>query len=135
MADGLDVPVLEIVPDDFPWQLLVNIPEDEAGELLRAYDKLKPGQSLAAKVILNAYPDVTFRSKVLSVARRAHVLSTGQQKYRNVIEVRVEQPAELRKKIEPRQGMEGKVAIECGKRSFFYAMTHEFVDFVRVGLF
>jgi hypothetical protein len=62
-------------------------------------------------------------------------MGTGQQKYRNVIEVRVSEPESLRDDIEPRQGMEGKVAIECGKRSVFYAVTHEFADFVRVSMF
>ena len=136
--------VLEIVPDDSPWQLLVHVPEDEAGELLRAYDKLEGDESLGAKVILNAYPDKTLDTKVLAVARKAHVLSTGQQKYRNVIEVRVEGPAALNKtsgpaeqenSIVPRQGMEGKVAIECGKRNLYYVATHEFIDFLRVSLF
>jgi len=130
--------VFDVVPGDSPWWLLVNVPEDEAGELLRAYDRLDPdetGKFLEANVILNAYPKKIFRSKVLSVARRAHVMATGQQKYRNVIEVRVSEPESLRDDIEPRQGMEGKVAIECGKRSLFYAVTHEFADFVRVSMF
>jgi multidrug resistance efflux pump len=132
---GRGEPVLEIVPHESDWQLLVNVAENTAGELLKAYDRLEPGRFLEAKIILNAYPDKTFRTKVLSVARRAHVLSTGQQKYRNVIEVRVEGPAELKDNIEPRQGMEGKVAIECGKRSLYYVVTHEFIDFVRVSMF
>ena len=123
------------MPDESDWQLLVNVAEDTAGELLKVYDRLEPGRFLEAKIILNAYPDKTFRTKVLSVARRAHVLSTGQQKYRNVIEVRVEGPAELKDNIEPRQGMEGKVAIECGSRSLYYVVTHEFIDFIRVSMF
>ena len=127
--------VLEIVPDESEWQLLVHIPENEASELLKAYDHLDSEGYLEAKVILNAYPDRTFRTRVLSVARRAHVLSTGEQKYRNVIEVRVAGPEQLQEAIEPRQGMEGKVAIECGKRSLFYVVTYEFADFIRLSLF
>ena len=52
-----------------------------------------------------------------------------------LIEVRVDEPEDLKDNIDPRQGMEGKVAIECGKRSLFYAVTHEFADFVRVSMF
>jgi multidrug efflux pump subunit AcrA (membrane-fusion protein) len=130
-------PILEVVPEKSDWQLTVHVSEDAAGELLKAYDGLdhQAGETLRAKVILNAYPDMKFDTKVLSVARRAHVLSTGEQKYRNVVEVRVAEPEGFRDKVEPRQGMKGKVAIECGERSVFYAMTHEFVDFVRVSLF
>ena len=45
------------------------------------------------------------------------------------------QPEGLEEVVIPRQGMEGKVAIECGERTLFYALTHEFVNFVRVSLF
>jgi hypothetical protein len=129
--------ILEVVPEKSSWQLTVHVSEDAAGELLKSYDGLdkEKGETLSARVILNAYPDMIFHTKVLSVARRAHVLSTGEQKYRNVVEVRVAEPEGFRDKIEPRQGMKGKVAIECGERSVFYAVTHEFVDFIRVSFF
>ena len=127
--------VITVVPEDTPWELSVNIPEDKAGQVLRAYDQLEPGAKLTAKVILNAYPDTVFETQVVSVAPRATVLTLGQQKYSNVIEVRVAEPANLRQTIDPREGLEGKVAIECGKRHLFFALTHEFVDFVRVSLF
>lgn len=134
--------VLEVVPQDTSWEFTVNIPEDQAGELLKAYKDLQEaylkGQEdkyLKAKLILNAYPEMIFYTKVLSVAPRAYVLTTGQQEYRNVIPVRVAQPVDLREKIDPRQGLEGKVSIQCGRRSLFYALTHEFVDFYRVSMF
>jgi len=125
--------LIEIVPADSEWQLSVNIPEDEAGALLKAYDDPKRVKPLQAKVILNAYPDMKLWTKVLSVAPRAYVLSSGEQKYRNVIEVRVALSPDF--KENPRQGMKGKVAIMCGRRSFFYVVTHEFVDFLRINLF
>ncbi|KPK75003.1 MAG: hypothetical protein AMJ79_12665 [Phycisphaerae bacterium SM23_30] len=128
-------PILEVVPLDSLWELKVGIPEDEAGELLAAYDNLQSDEFLWAKFILNAYPRLTFQSRVISVARRAHVLSTGPQKYRNVIEVRIAQPPGFRDQIDPRQGLEGKVAVECGRRSLFYAVTHEFSNFIRINLF
>jgi len=143
-------PVLEVVPEGTAWQLLVYVPEEDAGELLRAWraygelgakradDELgakRADDAPRARVILYAYPELTFESHVLSVARRAHVETIGEQKYRNVIEVRVAEPADLRRRIEPRQGLKGKVAIECGRRSLWYAVTHEFVDFLRVSLF
>ncbi|MCP4711421.1 MAG: HlyD family efflux transporter periplasmic adaptor subunit, partial [Planctomycetes bacterium] len=83
-------PILEVVPEDSPWILKVSVPEDEAGELLKAYDSLSEGETLPAKFILNAFPSHTFESKVISVARKAFVLTTGQEKYRNVIEVRLD---------------------------------------------
>ena len=128
-------PLIEVVPDATQWQLMVNVPEDEAGDLLRSYDELKEGESLTARVILNAYPDIKFETKVLYIAPRAHVLSTGEQKYRNVIEVHVAEPDDLRAKVDPRQGMKGKVAIRCGRRNLFYTVTHEFADFLRISLF
>ncbi|MBN1765132.1 MAG: efflux RND transporter periplasmic adaptor subunit [Sedimentisphaerales bacterium] len=127
--------VLEIIPDESGWQLLVHVAENESGELLKAYDRLEKDQTLPARVILNAYPDRIFPTQVLSVARKAQVFSTGPQKYRNVIEVRVAQPDDLDDIIIPRQGMEGKVAIECDRRSFFYALTHDFINFIRVSWF
>lgn len=127
--------VLTVVPDDTRWELTVNIAEDKAGELLRAFDQLEAGEQLAAKVILNAYPDTVFETHVLSVSPRASVLTVGEQKYTNVIEVRVAEPIGLREKIDPREGLEGKVAIECGKRSLYFVLTHEFFNFVRVSLF
>ena len=127
--------ILTVVPQDTQWQLTVTVEEDEAGQLLRAYDHLPEGDTLGARVILNAYPDVTFRTEVVSVSPRAYVLSTGEQRYRNVIEVRVAQPAGFREKVDPRQGLEGKVAIECGKRNLYYAVTREFFDFLRVSFF
>ena len=133
--EGVGEVILEVVPDDTAWEFTVNVPEDEAGQLLRAYGALQSGEVLSARIILFGYPNVTFEASVLSVAPRAHVETTGEQKYRNVIEVRVAEPPGFRQKVEPRQGMEGKVAVECGRRSFFYAVTHEFVDFLRVSLF
>ena len=126
--------ILEIVPENTQWQLAVNILESDAGELLRAYDQ-RDGKALSAKVILNAYPELKFDSQVSHISSRAYVLSSGEQKYRNVIEVWVDEPAQLRDLVEPRQGMEGKVAIACGRRHLFYIVTHEFVNFLRVSLF
>ncbi|MBN2375665.1 MAG: HlyD family efflux transporter periplasmic adaptor subunit [Sedimentisphaerales bacterium] len=130
-------PILEIVPSETPWQLTVNVSEDKAGELLKAYQKLdkEKGETLKARVILNAYPQVKFESEVIAIARRAFVLESGEQKYRNVIEVRVAEPKDFRKVVDPREGLKGKVAIECGERPMYYAVTHEFVDFMRVSFF
>jgi hypothetical protein len=128
--------LLEIVPEGTSWELTVNVPEDEAGVLLEAYDDPAREEPLAARVILHAYPDSKLDTEVISVAARAHVMSTGERKYRNVIEVRVAQPEGLSKfGIDPRQGMEGKVAIKCDRRSVFYAVTHEFVNFLQINLF
>lgn len=135
--------VMEVVPEDTPWELMVYMPEDEAGDLLKAYDGIKDHQKdrLEAKVILNAYPDIKFRTRVLSVAPRATVRTTGEQAYRNVIEVRTEEPfsddgaKRFRDMVDLRQGLEGKVAVECGQRSLFYVLTHEFVDFIRIAIF
>ena len=127
--------ILEIVPEETTWELTVNVPEDEAGPLLKAYDDGERTEPLTARVILNAYPNLKLRTEVISVAWRAHVMNTGEREYRNVIEVRVAQPEGLRGKVDPRQGMEGKVAIECERRSVFYVVTREFADFLRVNLF
>jgi len=127
--------IVEVVPQATPWQLTVNVPEDESGELLEAYHNLKAGESLTARVLLKAYPDTIFTSEVLSVAKKAYVETTGEQKYRNVIEVRVAEPKELRDQVDLRKGLQGKVAIECGRRSLYYTSTHEFIDFLRVSLF
>lgn len=127
--------VLEVVPDDTAWELTVSVAEAEAGDLLRAYDALGQGEQLRAWVILNAYPELTFESRVRRVSRQAHIASTGEKDYRNVIEVVVIEPEGLRAKVELLEGLEGKVGIECGRRSLFYVVTHEFVDFIRVGLF
>ncbi len=130
-------PILEIVSIETPWQLTVNVPEDKAGELLKAYQKLdkEKGETLKARVILNAYPQVKFESEVIAIAKRAFVQESGEQKYRNVIEVRVAEPKNFRDVVDPREGLKGKVAIECGEKSLYYAVTHEFVDFMRVSLF
>ncbi len=130
-------PIMEIVPanPDTPWELRVHIPEDEAGDLLKAYSNLAPGRHLKAKIIMKVNPDKTFVSNVLSVSRRAFVMDNGPMKYRNVIEVRVKEPQQMRNYIEPRQGLEGKVAVECGQRNLFYVVTHDFVDFIRISLF
>jgi hypothetical protein len=142
--------VLEIVPDNSLWEINVNVPENEAAELLEAYDNLekkaaklpetydnpeRKSERLRAKVILNVCPDVEFESEVLSVAPRATVLSTGEKDYRNVIEVRLAQPPQFRERVDPRQGMEGKAAVFCGKKTLFYVLTHEFVNFIRINLF
>jgi hypothetical protein len=127
--------IVEVVPAAKPWQLTVNVPEDEAGELLKAYRKLEAGERLKARVLLKAYPDEILESEVISVAKKAYVETTGEQKYRNVIEVRVAEPGDMRRKVDLRKGLHGKVAIECGRRSLYYAMTHEFIDFLRVSLF
>jgi len=133
--------ILEIVPEKTDWILKVHVAEDEAGELLKAYDELPDydmlpeEQKLKAKFILNAFPSHTFESKVLSVARKAYVLTSGPEKYRNVIEVRLAPPEDLAENIDPRQGLEGKAAIACDRRSLFYAVTHEFTNFIRIHLF
>ncbi|MBN1436708.1 MAG: HlyD family efflux transporter periplasmic adaptor subunit [Sedimentisphaerales bacterium] len=126
--------ILEIVPDDTEWEFLVSVPENDAGDLLRAYDDPERVEPLRAWVILNAHPDRKYASEVISVAPRAQVIATGEREYRNVISVRVSVPEELRK-MGLRQGMEGKVAVECGGGNLLYAVTHEFVDFVRRSTF
>lgn len=133
--------VLEIVPQSTSWELTVRVPEDESGDLLRSWDRLEPGEELPVRVILNAYPGTTFGSHVLGIAPRAHVQTLGEQKYRNVIEVRVAEPEgfknarAFRDLVDLRKGLEGKVAIECESRSLYYVMTHEFVNFMRISLF
>jgi len=127
--------VLEVVPDDTPWEFTVNVPEDEAGALLKAYEQLEPGEALNAKLILNAYPNMKFETVVISLAPKANVLTTGEQKYRNVISVRLAEPKDLKSKIIPRQGIEGKAAIECGRHTIFYVITREFADFLRINMF
>ncbi|MBN2211594.1 MAG: HlyD family efflux transporter periplasmic adaptor subunit [Sedimentisphaerales bacterium] len=133
--------VMEIVPTKTAWELSVTVPEDEAGNLLLAYKKLEEGESLKGRVLLNAYPDLKLQSRVIAVAPRAQVLKTDDQSWRNVIEVRMAEPAGLddpdafRAQVDLRPGLQGKAAIECGRRSLFYAMTHEFVDFVRISIF
>jgi len=127
--------VFTVVPQETSWELTVNVPEDKSGQLLRAFDQLQAGERLVAKVILNAYPDQVFDTHVLSVSPRASVLAVGEQKYTNVIEARVAEPEGLRERIDPREGLEGKVAIECGQHSLFFVLTHEFFDFMRVSLF
>ena len=127
--------ILEIVPQDTSWELSVNVPEDEAGPLLQAYDDPERKEPLVARIILNVNPSLKLRAEVISVAPRAYVMDAGEHKYRNVIEVRVSQPEGFLEQIDPRQGMEGKVAIECGRRSVYYGVTREFADFLRVNLF
>jgi len=127
--------LLEVVPTDTDWELIVEVPEDEAGDLLRAYDDLDEGETLAALVILNVAPELKLPARVLSISPRAHVMETGPRTYRNVIRVQVSEPEGLGEGIEPRQGMEGMAAIECGRRHLFYVVTHEFADFVRISMF
>ncbi len=133
--------VLEIVPGETSWELTVTVPEDEAGNLLLAYKNLKGEEFLEGRVLLNAYPDLKLRSRVTAVAPRAQVLKTDEQSWRNVIEVRMSEPEGIddagafRAKVDLRPGLQGKAAIECGRRSLFYTLTHEFVDFVRISLF
>ena len=126
--------VLEVIPENPQWQFQVNVPEDETGNLLEAWHNLAENQALKAKVIMSAYPDKIFETEVVNLASKAHVETTGDHKYRNVISVTVAVPKELTD-MELRQGMEGKVAIECSEKSLFYVLTHEFTDFVRVNTF
>ena len=126
--------VLEIIPAEPKWEFQVHIPEDDAGNLLKAWHQLDKGQTLKARIMMKAYPDKIFETEVINLATKAHVETTGQQKYRNVVTVTVKQPEEL-KDYELRQGMEGKAAIECGKKSLFYNLTHEFADFIRINTF
>ncbi len=126
--------VLEIVPRDVEWEFEVNVPEDEVGHLLAAYKQLPDGERLGASLILLAHPERVFKTHVLKVAPRAFVETTGEQKYRNVITVTVAEPAEL-KELDLRQGMAGKVAIECGQRNLFYICTYEIADFLRINMF
>ncbi|MBN2842211.1 MAG: HlyD family efflux transporter periplasmic adaptor subunit, partial [Sedimentisphaerales bacterium] len=126
--------VLEVIPSEPSWEFQVHVPEDEAGNLLRAWHSLAEGESLKANLLMKAYPETSFETEVLSLSSKAHVETTGEQKYRNVITVVVRQPEEL-KGYELRQGMEGKVAIKCGRRNLVYILTHEFTDFIRVNTF
>ncbi len=128
--------LLEVVPEDPKWEFIVNVPEDEAGPMLEAYKALEDGESLTAKIKLKSYPKLTLSSKVLGISQRAHVETTGDQKYRNVISVRVAQPEDIDDyQIDLRKGLEGNVAIECGQRSLIYVVTREFVDFLRISFF
>jgi hypothetical protein len=128
--------VFEIVPGQTPWNISVNIPESEVGEFLKAFDALSEGEYIPARVILHAYPNTTLQTHVLSVSPRAYVLEAGPEKYENVIEVLVEQPEEFDKIVlDPRPGLEGKVAFECGRRNLFYVFSHKFINFVRVKMF
>jgi len=129
-------PILEIVPAECSWNLLVNIPEGESENVLKAYDDPERKEPLKARVILNAYPDQIFETVVVSVTPRAVVDTSKSKEYRNVIEVKVAEPDGFVEEVgQPRQGMEGKVSVECGKRSLFYAVTHEFANFIRISLF
>lgn len=128
--------VFEIVPAKTAWNFSVDIPESEAGEFLKACDSLDEGETIRARVILRAYPKDILDTHVLSVSPRAYVLSSGPQQYKNVIEVLVEQPEDFDKLVlDPRQGLEGKAAFQCGRRSLYYVFTHKFINFVRVKMF
>ena len=128
--------VFEIVPVGTAWRLAVSIPEAEAGEFLKAHDALEEGQAIEARVLLNAYPDKALKSRVVSVSPRAYVLTTGPQKYHNVVEVLVEQPEEFEAVVtDPRPGLEGKVAFYCEQRNLYYTLSYKLVNFLRVKFF
>ncbi|MCF7957298.1 MAG: efflux RND transporter periplasmic adaptor subunit [Phycisphaerae bacterium] len=129
--------LLEVVPENPKWEFIVKVPEDEAGPLLAAHkETLENGETLTARIKLKSYPKLTLESKVLGISHRAYVETTGEQKYRNVISVRVALPENIDDfPIDLRKGLEGNVAIECGQRSLFYVVTREFSDFLRISLF
>ncbi len=135
--------ILTVMPPEelTVWELEVNIEEKEAGELLEAYkrykDALEAGEEvepLAASIIFTGNPKNKYESRVLSISAAAHIMSTGQSKYRNVITVRIAKP-DLDQKFELIQGLEAKVAIECRESSLYYSIGHEFMDFIRVSMF
>ncbi|MBI9017189.1 MAG: HlyD family efflux transporter periplasmic adaptor subunit [Phycisphaerae bacterium] len=132
--------ILDVVPEDSPWEFIVNVPEDQAGDILKA-DYQNKGKSaehkqeFKAHILMLACPDQIFEAKVLSISPRAHIETAGNQKYRNVISIRVQAPKELTETIDLRQGMKASVAIECGKNSLYYVVTRQFKDFWRVSTF
>jgi len=120
-------PLFEIIPQHEEMELVMNVPEAEAGPILNAWATRK-GQ-LDAVYILNAYPSQKLSTTVKQVAPSAKI-SDGQ----NVITVRLVLSGEGAS-MQLRPGMEGKAAVVCERRAYGYLYFHGFVSTVRRALF
>ena len=111
---------------DGPWVTELRIPDKRVGHVLAAQQEL--GSDLEVTFILATHPGVTYRGRVVQLARRTDMDEAGQP----VVQAHVSFDQKIVKQLRP--GATVIAQIDCGQRSIAYVWLHAFIDAIRTRL-
>ncbi len=125
---------MEVADPNGAWELEAYLPDNRIGHLIRAQAEQKT-KELPVNFVLKSHTGETFRGTLAEVQEAA----TMHEEYGHSYRIRVKlDKNELLHRLdlsEPNQGTEVVVKIECGRRSWFYCLFHELLEWVQLRLF
>lgn len=122
--------LLVVSDTDGEWRLKLEIPDQDAAEVLRYY---RDDQSLPVRFAAASHPDVTYSANLQWIASTARRRSDGMNVIDAIASIRLE-PGSKRFEAfaisETRTGVEATAKIVCGKRSVLSSWFGDVADFV-----
>ncbi|QDU82107.1 HlyD family secretion protein [Polystyrenella longa] len=116
--------LLEVINENGPWHLEIEVEEDRYGHLVQAQKELNT-ETLPVEFILATTPESTYEGEVQEIATRANTSSENT----NILQVNIKIDESALPTV--RMGSEVRVKINCGKKSLGYVLFGDVVEFLR----
>jgi multidrug efflux pump subunit AcrA (membrane-fusion protein) len=125
---------MEIADPSGPWELVVHLPDNRVGHLIRAQQEAKR-QDLPVSFVLKSHTGESFNGTLSEVQETATLHDQHGHGYR--VRIKLNKP-ELLARLglkELKQGTEVVAKITCGRRSVAYCWFHELIEWFQIRLF
>jgi hypothetical protein len=125
---------MEIADPSGPWELIVYMPDNRIGHLVRA-QQAAGRKDLPVSFILKSNTNESFDGTLVDVQEAATVHDEHGHSYRIRASVNKADLLQRLKVDELKQGTEVVAKVDCGPRSFAYCLFHELLEWVQIHLF
>ncbi|MEX0728603.1 MAG: HlyD family efflux transporter periplasmic adaptor subunit [Planctomycetaceae bacterium] len=116
--------LLQVMDENSPWHLELDVEDSRMGHILKAMDA-RGDQALPVEYVLVSATEKSFTGEIESLATRTDI----SEQQGNVVQMHVRIHSE---ELPNRAfGAEVKAKINCGKRSLFYVLFGDVVEFVQ----
>jgi hypothetical protein len=125
---------LEVADPSGPWELVVHLPDNRVGHLIRAQQQTKR-EDLPVSFVLKSHTGESFQGTLSEVQQAATIHDQHGHGYR--VRIKLDK-TELQGRLglsELKQGTEVVAKIACGRRSVAYCWFHELIEWVQIRLF
>lgn len=114
--------LLNVIDEQGPWAMELEVPEDDAGYIMEAWNNRRRGQRLPVDYLLASNPEKRYRGWLSDVAPRTESLGDKHV----VLMTVVPDPQDL---PPLRDGTEVRGKVHCGERSMGYVFLREMIEF------
>jgi hypothetical protein len=125
---------MEVANPTGPWELVVHLPDNRVGHLIRAQQETQR-EDLPVSFVLKSHTGESFSGTLFEVQEAATLHDQHGHGYR--VRIKLDK-TELLGRLgldELKQGTEVVAKIACGRRSAAYCWFHELIEWVQIRLF